>query len=191
MPRSGIFLLSVCLALGIFVQPIPAVDIGARIADFRLSDESGNTHTRSSHSGKIVVFIFWSYKCPSAIRYTHRLDVLQNKYDKNRVVVVGVSTGNSETASAIQANKANLKVNFPVLLDRDGSLATMLGATHIPSVFIIDENSRLRYRGAIDNDKRIGDGKRKAYAEDAIDALLSARPIEVREIEAKGCMIRP
>ena len=176
---------------GLFVPKAPAADIGAQIGSFRLSDESGNTHTLNSYSGRILVIVFWSYKCPSAIRYTNRLDILQSKYDSRRVAVVGVSTGSSETAAAIRANKANLKVNFPILLDRDGRLATMLGATHIPSVFVIDGNSRLQYRGAIDNDKRIGDRKRKAYAEDAVDAILSARPVPVREIEAKGCIIRP
>ena len=191
MLRKGTFLFFVCLASGLFARPIPAVNIGAEISNFKLQDESGNTHTLRSYSGRIVVLVFWSYKCPSAIRYTHRLDVLQNKYDKSRVVVLGVSTGNSETAAAIRANKANLKVIFPVILDQDGSLATMLGATHIPSVFIIDGDARLQYRGAIDNDKQIGDRNRRAYAEDAIDALLSGRPVTVHEIEAKGCMIRP
>jgi hypothetical protein len=78
-----------------------------------------------------------------------------------------------------------------VLLDRNGTLANMLGATHIPSVFIIDGKARLRYRGAVDNDKQIGDKKRKAYAEEAIEALLSGRPVPVPESEPRGCMIRP
>lgn len=191
MTRIGIFLIYVGLAVGLFVQTIPAADIGAQVGDFRLKDEAGNTHTLISYSGKIVVFVFWSFRCPSAIRYADRLDILQNKYDKSRVVVVGVSTGTSETIAAIKANKANLRVNIPILLDRDGSLAAMLGATYIPSVFIIDGNARLQYRGAIDNDKQIGDRKRRAFAEDAIDAVLSGTAIAVRETEAKGCMIRP
>lgn len=191
MLRSGISILWICLAIGLFAQTVPSVDIGAEIGDFRLPDEIGNMHTLRSYRGKIVVFVSWSYKCPSCIRYTHRLDILHGKYDKSRVAVIGISAGDMEDAAAIRANKANLGIHFPVLLDRDGRLAAMLGVTHIPSVFIIDENARLRYRGAIDNDKQIGDRKREAYAEDAIEALLSSRPVAVQEIEAKGCMIRP
>ncbi|MBN2241230.1 MAG: redoxin domain-containing protein [Acidobacteria bacterium] len=191
MMRSGVVLLFFCLAVGMFAPPVPAVDIGAEIGDFRLSDESGNPHTLRSFSGKIVVIVFWAYKCPSAIRYTDRLDVLQRKYDRNKVVFVGVSAGSGETAAAIKANKDNLKIDFPILIDREGRLAGTLGATHIPSVFIIDGKARLQYRGAIDNDRRIGDGKRRAHAEDAIDALLAGRPVQVRETEARGCLIRP
>jgi peroxiredoxin len=191
MLRSGISILCICLAVGLFAQAAPPVDIGAEIGDFQLPDESGNMHTLGSYRGKIVVFVSWSYKCPSCIRYTNRLDILHGKYDENRVVVLGISTGDMGDAAAIRANKANLGIHFPVLLDRDGRLAAMLGATHIPSVFIIDENARLRYRGAIDNDKQIGDRRREAYAEDAIEALLSSRTVAVKEIEAKGCMIRP
>jgi peroxiredoxin len=191
MMRLGIFFLLFCLTVGLFAQPVTAVDIGAEIGDFQLSDESGNIHTLRSFSGKIVAFVVWSYKCPSAIRYTDRLYVLQKKYDKNEVVLVGVAPGSSETAAAIRANKANLNIDFPILLDRDGSLTGMLGATHIPSVFIIDGNARLQYRGAIDNDKRIGDDKRRAYAEDAIEAIMTGRPVKAREIEARGCLIRP
>lgn len=192
MIRRGILLLILILGVsGLPAQTFPSVDIGAQIDDFQLPDESGNIHTLRSYAGKIVVIVTWSYKCPSSIRYTNRLDVLQRKYDKSRVAVIGLSAGDNENAAAIRANMANLGIHFPVLLDRDGRVADMLGATHIPGVFIIDEKSRLRYRGAIDNDRNIGDPKRAAYAEDAVEALVSGRSVAVQETEAKGCMIRP
>ncbi len=191
LQHSGISILWICLALGLFAQTTPAVDIGAEIGNFRLMDEAGKTHTLRTYSGRIVIFVFWSYKCPSALRYTNRIDVLQSKYDKSRIAVVGVSTGDNENAAGIRANKDNLGIDFPVLLDPGGTLAAILDATHIPSVFIIDEKSRLRYRGAIDNDKKIGDGKRIPYAENAVEALLSGRSVAVQEIEAKGCIIQP
>ncbi len=180
----------ILLSLGLFAQAIPAVDIGASIENFRLLDEAGKTHTLRTYSGRIVIFIFWSYKCPSALRYTNRIEVLQSKYDESRVAIVGVSTGDSEDAAGIRANKDNLGIDFPVLLDPEGTLAAILDATHIPSVFIIDEASRLHYRGAIDNDKKIGDEKRIPYAENAVEALLSGRSVAVQETEAKGCIIQ-
>lgn len=191
MLRSGLTILWICLAIGLHAQTVESVNIGAKIDNFRLSDDSGNRHTLKTYAGKITVFVFWSYKCPSSIRYTDRLDVLQRKYDNSRVAVVGIFAGGNEDTTAILANKSNLGIHFPMLLDPQGQLISMFGATHIPSVFIVDENARLRYRGAIDNDKQIGERKRTAYAEDAIEALLSGSSPAVPETEAKGCIIRP
>ena len=191
MLRCGISILWICLAAGLYAQTVSYVNIGERIDNFRLLDDSDTRHTLNTYSGKITVFVSWSYKCPSSIRYTERLDALHRKYDKSRVAVVGIFMGDEENAAAIRANKSNLGIHFPILLDSDGQLTSMFGATHIPSVFIVDENARLRYRGAIDNDKQAGDKKRVAYAEDAVEALLSGRSPAVQETEAKGCIIRP
>jgi peroxiredoxin len=179
MLRSGILLLWICTALGISARLIPAADIGSIIEDFSLSDLTGENHSLRSYSGKIVVLVFWSYKCPYSNAYTHQIDELQNKHAKNGVVVLGVASGTSETAAGIKANKDSMKFRFPVLLDTEGKLASRLNATRTPSVFIIDGTGVLRYKGDFD------------HAEYTIDALRAGRPVEVSAIEVtKGCRIQ-
>jgi len=190
MLKTRVPILLVSIVLLLFMQSIHGAVIGSKVSNFRLSDASGNTHNLSSYAGKVVVLVFWSYKCAASSRYSSRIELLQNKYDKTKVILLGVSTGKNETAENILKNKANLKVTFPVLLDTDGNLADSLNATRSPSVFIIDGIGRLRYQGALDNNKIIGQKERSAYSEDAIDAILNGRDVAISETEALGCSIR-
>jgi peroxiredoxin len=188
MLRFRFLLLYLSLSIGTVLSP--AAEIGSKVENFRLLDISGKEHTLHSHSGKILALVFWSYKCPVSLGYANRIEDLQNKYEGKPVTVLGIVTGSNEKAAEILANMANLKVTFPVLLDAEGELAMMLDATHTPGIFLIDRDGILRYRGALDNNKKIGDDKRTAYAENAIDAILNSRPIDIPETKAFGCSIR-
>jgi len=139
---------------------------------------------------KLMVLVFWSFKCPVALAYDDRMNELQDKYGNKGVVVFGVASAANETSAQIRANTANLNLKVPVMLDSEGSLAEILEATHAPSVFILDKNSILRYKGSLDNNKKAGESGRIAYVEDAIDAILAARPVAVPETRPFGCSIK-
>lgn len=167
-----------------------AAQIGARIANFQLSDTSGTTHSLNAHSGKVVALVFWSYKCPVSLAYVERIEKLRNLYNSRDVAVIAIASAPNETPDEIRANVANLKISVPVLLDSEGTVAEKIGATHTPSVFILDGNAVLRYQGALDNNKRPGENGRVAYAEDAIGAILSGRDLSVAQTKPIGCGMR-
>jgi len=48
----------------------------------------------------------------------------------------------------------------------------------------------LRYKGALDNNKRPGENDRISYVEDALDAILAGTPVQVSETKPFGCSIR-
>jgi len=185
--RVVIMLLLICGT----TYPACAADIGSPIANFQLSDISGEIRSLRSFSGKVVVLVFWSYKCPVVLAYNSRIEELQKKYRAKGVAVLGVDSGANESAEEIKANIANLQVTFPVLLDSEGNVAEKLGATHAPSVFILDREGILRYKGALDNNKKPGESGRVAYAEDVLDSVLSGRPVSVSETRPFGCIIKP
>lgn len=166
-----------------------ALDIGSRIDNFRLSDVSGTEQSLQSYSGKIVVLVFWSFKCPTSLFYAERVQKLHDTYSHRGVVLLEVSSAPNEKASEIRANIANLNLTIPFLMDTDGFLAEKLGATQTPSLFIFDEAHYLRYAGALDNNRKIGESGRIAYAEDALEALLAFRPISVPKTKNVGCAL--
>lgn len=181
------------LILGVSAICMPASQsaaIGTKVADFQLEDSAGGVRSLQSYSGKVVVLVFWSFKCPVSLAYNDRIEALQRKYGDRGVAVLGVASGANETPAEIRANVANLNFPLPVLLDSEGMLAQSLGATHTPGVFILDGGAVLRYRGALDNNKKTGDSGRIAYAEDALDAILSGRAVAVAETTPFGCTIR-
>jgi len=167
-----------------------AAEIGSRVGAFQLTDLSGQTVSSQSYSGKTVVLVFWSFKCPVSLVYNDRIETLQSKYGSRDVTVVAISSGPSQKPTEIQANASNLKLSLPVLLDPDGDLAEKLGATHTPSAFVLDTAGVLRYKGALDNNKRPGENDRISYVEDALDAILAGTPVQVSETKPFGCSIR-
>jgi peroxiredoxin len=172
------------------VPELGAAEIGSRIGNFQLTDLSGQTITSQSYSGKIVVLIFWSFKCPVSLVYNGRMETLESKYGSRNVAVIAVSSGPNQKPAEIQANASNLKLTLPVLLDSDGDLAEKLGATHTPSAFVLDATGVLRYKGALDNNKKPGENGRISYVEDALDSVLAGTPIQVPETKAFGCSIK-
>jgi peroxiredoxin len=188
--RRGAQLLGLLFVAMQLVKPAAAIEIGSKVGNFQLPDVSGTTRSLQSYSGKIVILVFWSFKCPVSLAYDDRIEMLQKEYAVKGVAVLGVASGANETADEIRANTSNLKIGFPVLLDSEGNLAGILGATHTPGIFILDGSANLRYRGSLDNNKKPGESGRAAYAEDAINALLAGRSVAIPETRPFGCGIR-
>jgi peroxiredoxin len=189
LQRLVIFTIGICLVL-LSIQPVYSADIGSKVDNFQLPDTAGTIHSLRSSSGKIVVLFFWSFKCPVSLFYNERFNALKDKYKNSEVVIWGVDSATNETPAEILANIANMKITTPVLLDLDGNVAEKMGASQTPSVFVIDGNRILSYRGALDNNRKAGEQERIAYVEDAIDALIAGRAVPVSETQPFGCSIR-
>ncbi len=186
--RLSIALLYVLGACHAFSSP--AADIGSKIANFQLTDNSGESWSLRNYAGKTVVLVFWSCKCPISLSYDSRVEELRTRYAAQGIVVAGVASNTNETPEEIRANLANRKMLLPVLLDSEGNLAEKLGATHTPSVFVIDGNEILRYKGAFDNNKKPGESGRIAYVEEALNAILAGQEIRLKETGSFGCGIK-
>ena len=166
------------------------VRIGTKAVQFRLADTAGVIHSLDDYTGRIVVLDFWSFKCPVSLTYDERLATLHGKYRARNVAVLAVASNKNESAVEIRRNRENLRLPFPILLDPDGMLAEGLGATHTPSVVILDGAGIVRYRGAIDNNKRPGEAGRISYVEDALQALLAGKSIAEPETKVFGSSIK-
>jgi len=181
------------LALAAFFwQPLlpAAFQAGEKVANFQLKDTTGKDHSLSQYAGRLVVLEFWSFKCPVSLAYRERMQELETKFGPRGVVFLAIASNRNETPAEVARNAENLKMTYPVLLDTDGIVAEGMGATHAPSVFILDRGGVLRYRGAIDNNRTPGQGGRVSYAEDALEALLAGRPIQAPQTREFGCTIR-
>jgi peroxiredoxin len=169
---------------------LAAAQIGSKVPGFRLKDTGGQAYNLEDYAGKIVILEFWSFKCPVTLAYNDRMAALQAKFRDRGVVFFAVSSNKNESPQEIKGNAENLKLPFPVLLDQDGAAAEAYGATHTPSVVVLDASGTVRYRGAIDNNKRSNESGRVAYVEDALNNLVAGKPVAQPETTAFGCSIR-
>ncbi len=171
-------------------REISASNTGVNVGDFRLTDTSGSTRSISSYNSSVMVIVFWSFRCPVALAYESRLRTLVDKYGNEGVVFAAVDPNPNESPEEIRLNSANLNFPFPVLLDDQGALADRLEITHIPAAVILDRGSVVRYWGAVDNNKPIGDRARIPYLEEALDSVLAGHPVATPETKLFGCNMK-
>jgi len=70
------------------------------------------------------------------------------------------------------------------------AVAHELFTQQTPRAFLVDADSRLMYRGAIDNFKYPEDTEYEAYLEPAIEQMLAGKPIARPEVPSFGCAIQ-
>lgn len=99
--------------------------------------------------GHITVLHFWTFEC---INCKHNLPYYAKwatKYKPSEVQVVGVHTPElaeeRKPANVREAVKA-LGIDYPVLIDTDGTNWTNYHQQVWPTVYVIDRNGRVRYR---------------------------------------------
>jgi peroxiredoxin len=164
--------------------------IGTRVPPFKLTDSVGKPVSPDDFAGKIVVLEFWSFKCPVALAYDQRMATLHAKYRDQGVEFFAVASNKNESKAEIVRNAENLNLALPVWLDLDGGAAEICGATHTPSVVVLDRTGIMRYRGAIDNNKQVNEQGHIAYLEDALKNLIANRPVDPAETKVFGCSLK-
>lgn len=141
---------------------------------------------------KVVVVAFLGVECPLAKFYSQRLRELDAEYADRGVKVIGVDANPQDSLSELAAYARRHQLEFPLLRDGAQQLASQLGATRTPEVFVLDLDRRVRYSGRIDDQYGIGYVRQQPQSQelrDAIDALLTGRDVLVTHQSAVGCLI--
>lgn len=136
---------------------------------------------------RATVFYAWSVPCPCIESSEYRIQKLMRKYDVARGVAWFAVAGEPhDTLEQIREKKLRLGSTYPILLDPEQDLCTTLSLESACEVAVVDGDGRMAYGGALDDDYVQGEGE---YLEEALDAVLDDRPVEVPEREPSyGCV---
>lgn len=158
--------------------------IGDQAPDVRLKgvDEKAISLARFRDAETIVI-VFTCRHCPVSSSYTTRLNALAKQFKQHKVKVLAVNASDRPT----DAKRHAKRFAFTYAIDPSGSAARAFGARMTPEVFVLDQQRRIVYRGAIDNSQR---RPTKHYVRDAIQATLDNRPIKIARTDPFGCSLR-
>ena len=167
--------------------------IGSQVPQVRLTDSLGKEWALSDFKNKkAVVFAFLGTQCPLAKLYSAKLVELEKQYRNKDVAFVAVNSNVQDSLAEMNAHARKYGIEFPFLKDPSQELADVTGATRTPEVCVVDQQSRIRYRGRIDDQYGIGytkDAATKLELVDALEAILSGSKIVSTSIPASGCLI--
>ncbi|MCS7468753.1 thioredoxin family protein [Stieleria sp. ICT_E10.1] len=140
---------------------------------------------------KVVVVAFTCNSCPYAVDAEDRLNALVDRYEGKSVAVVAINVNKVEEdrMPAMKQRAKEKGFKFAYLWDESQQIAKDYGAKYTPEFFVLDEDRKVVYMGAMD-DSPAGDEVTKTYVIDAIEASLAGREVQVTETIPIGCRIR-
>ncbi len=191
-----------CLLVCILSTPSDAaVSIGENAPAFMLYDSNGKQRSLSDCADHIVVLEWTNHQCPFVKKQYHHgtMQTIQKTYTAKGVVwlsIISSAPGKQGHVSPKQANRIVQKrqaAPTAVLLDPQGHVGRLYGATTTPHLFIIDKRGRIAYMGAMDtipsaNPDDVFKGKNLVAA--ALDDLLAGRPVTRSVSPPYGCSVK-
>jgi peroxiredoxin len=79
------------------------------------------------------------------------------------------------------------------LLDPDGKVGKMYGATNTPQMFVINPEGKIVYMGAIDDNSSSRESSVKGaknYVAAALDEGMAGKPISLASTKPYGCSVK-
>lgn len=141
---------------------------------------------------KLVVVVFITSECPLCRQYVPELNRIAAAVPEDQVAFFGVISDRSISHSEAKAFCEEFNIEFDVVFDASGEIATALTPTHVPEAFILAPDREVLYRGRI-NDLYAAVNKKRNVARkndllDSITALLAGEELETPRTTAVGCL---
>jgi thiol-disulfide isomerase/thioredoxin len=141
---------------------------------------------------KAFVLVFANTTCPLVQRYWPELCRMEKEYRSKDVQFVAVNVAAEDSIAAMAAQAVRYECAFPFVKDVGWKCTAALGVQRTPEAVVLDGHRRLRYRGRIDDQYRLGGNlpaPTRRELKEAIDAVLAGREVEVKETPVDGCQI--
>lgn len=172
------------------------MNLNDKAPGFSLKGVDRKTYTLESFkSAKALAVVFSCNHCPYVQATEARMIEIQKDYRDKGVHFVLINSNEDQNYPEDSFEQMVLRAKeksypFPYLRDETQETAKAYGATHTPHLFVFDEQRRLRYTGAIDDNWKDPSQVRRRYLREALDALLEGKPVPEPETHAIGCTIK-
>lgn len=192
------YLAVVCGIALVAASPIGAADevkVGDRVGKLAFTDIRSLSRTLDDFGAKkAFVLAFTNTSCPLAQRYLPTLQAMERDYRSRDVQFVAINCADDDTIIAMATQSVKHEMEFPFVKDFDASCAKSLGVRRTPEVVVLDAEKRIRYRGRINDQYRLGGARPTPSThelKDALEAVLAGKDVAVAETEVDGCAIAP
>lgn len=175
-----------------------SLPIGTQLpmADERLMDVSGNEITLNKavqDNGLIVMFS--CNTCPFVIKNQQRTKEICEFAINNKIGVILLNAneanrdGNdSFEAMKIYAKKQDYKWFYAV--DKNSKIADVFDANRTPECFLFNNDKKLVYHGAIDDNPQDASAVTRHHLQEAIKEMVGGNEVSLPETRSIGCAIK-
>lgn len=134
-----------------------------------------------------LVFIL-ATRCPVSNAYNQRMEAIAKEFG-DQIMVIGVNPNETESNEEVLTHAQNNHFSFPIYRDPAFKLTESWNARVTPEAYLFDKNGKLVYRGRIDDNQDAANVKSHDLR-NALEKLLSGKPIPTSETRPFGCTIK-
>lgn len=175
-------------------DPLP---IGSNIpnAGKMMKDISGETVSFKNAFKKNGLLVMFSCNtCPVVQKYESRTLAVTKYAQQNEVGVILLNPNEAyrekgDSYEDMKSYAKRLGYNFHYVVDENSEMADAFGATRTPECFLFDNQGKLIYHGAIDDNLGSPDSA-VPYLTKAINNLVKGQPIDPEKTKSVGCTIK-
>ena len=169
--------------------------VGAPAPDFTLPDLDGKAHHLADYKGRVVVLEWINPNCPFSRRHAEEKTMTRTAAAHSDVVWLAINSTATKHGDFLTPDKhasydKEHGIAYPVLYDSDGKVGHAYGASTTPHMFVIDEQGKVIYRGAIDDDAYGRNKTRVNYVDAALTAHAAGKPVDPASTTSYGCSVK-
>lgn len=116
----------------------PAPQSGFAAPDFTLNTPTGETYTLSELKGNAVLVNLWATWCPPCRAEMPAIQKIYDEYRQEGLIVLAINMTSQDNALNITPFVAQYGLDFPILLDETGEVASAYQLRSLPSSYFID-----------------------------------------------------
>ncbi len=116
--------------------------LGKAAPDFVLKSIDGENLRLSEYRGEVVLINFWTASCGRCRKQLPRIQSLLNRYPHGLSVL---SVSLDRDAGRTRALASDLKLQFPILLDRGKRVARAYDPGRLPLTLVVDQVGTVRF----------------------------------------------
>jgi len=182
-----------------FVAPMKGLQPGDKAMVFKLKNTDGKQVTLGENAlTKGFIVVFTCNTCPVAQAYEQRVMDLDKQFASKGYPVIAINSNDAQLSpgdnfDAMKKRAAEKKYSFPYLTDESQEVAKTYGASHTPTVFVVQKEGNdfiVKYVGAVDNNAQDGERASEKYVQNAVKALIDGKPVATQTAKAIGCGIK-
>ena len=171
--------------------------VGNYAPDFELPGIDDDVHHLARYLEKYrgVGVVFMCNHCPYVGLYLERLKQIQADFQGQGFTLMGINANDAtqypeDSFEKMKVFAATHSLNFPYLRDPTQDVARCFGASTTPEAFLLDRDSVLRYRGAIDDHAQSPELVQVSYFREAIAQLLKGEAVTPSCVQPLGCSLK-
>lgn len=171
--------------------------LGVVAPDFSLPDVHGHQVSLSDFADtRALLIVFMCNHCPYVKHVAAELAELAREYRQRGVAVLGINSNDAsaypDDSPAKMAEEVRAqRYTFPYLFDETQAVAKAYRAACTPDFFVFDHERLLVYRGQMDSSRpNSGVPVTGEDLREALDAVLTGRPVSVNQKPSLGCNIK-